>query len=141
MLVTKTEKSDEYSAQSQDSARTVLYPDLHILTNGELWTVTPEKHKYAAAARSFCFATTEEGEKAGCVQRSLCLEEVTDDSSSTRVELPNGVNIVWPPVEKPQEQEPNCGLVHGKKRQPRKYEDTTSSLLKQNTSSGNPWIS
>ena len=26
------------------------------------------------------------------VQRSLCLEEVTDDSSSTRVELPNGVD-------------------------------------------------
>ena len=31
--------------------------------------------------------------------------------------------------------------MHEKKRQPRKYKDTTSSLLKRNTSSGNPaWI-
>ena len=60
--------------------------------------MTPETHKYAAAARSFCFVTTANGEK-HCifnwttfpsVQRSLCLKEVTDDSSSTRVELPNG---------------------------------------------------
>ena len=29
------------------------------------------------------------------------------------------------------------GLVHEKKRQPRKYEDTTSSLPERNTSSGN----
>ena len=65
------------------------------------------------------------------MQRSLCLEEVTDDSSSTRVELANGEpetrwNVVWPPVEQPQEQEPKCGLAHEKKRQPRKYDDTTS---------------
>ena len=49
-----SEYSDEYSAQSQDSARTVLYPDLIVLTNDEHWTVTPETHKYAAAARPFC---------------------------------------------------------------------------------------
>ena len=62
-----------------------------------------------------------------CVQRPLCLEEVTEDSSSTRVELQTELtikqetcwNVVWPPVEKPQEQEPKCGLVHEKKRQPR----------------------
>ena len=30
--------------------------------------------------------------------------------------------------------------MHEKKRQPRKYEDTTSSLLKRNTSSGNPGL-
>ena len=41
-------------------------------------------------------------------------------------------NVVWPPVEKPQEQEPKCGLVHEKKCQPRKYEDTTSSLQERN---------
>ena len=31
----------------------------------------------------------------------------------------------------------NCGLVHEKKRQPGKYENTSSSLLERNTSSGN----
>ena len=31
-------------------------------------------------------------------------------------------------------------LVHEKKRHPRKYEDTTSSLLKRNTSIGNPGL-
>ena len=50
-----SEYSDEYSAQSQDSGRTVLYPDLHVLMNDEHWTLTPETHKYAAAARSFFF--------------------------------------------------------------------------------------
>ena len=30
--------------------------------------------------------------------------------------------------------------MHEKKRQPRKYEDTTSSLLERNTSSGNPGL-
>ena len=45
--------SDEYSAQSQDSGRTVLYPDLYVPTNDEHWTMTPETHKYAAAAGSF----------------------------------------------------------------------------------------
>ena len=44
------EYSDEYSARSQDSGRTVLCPDLHILTNDEHWTVTPETNKFAAAA-------------------------------------------------------------------------------------------
>ena len=43
-----SEYSDEYSARSQDSGRTVLH-----------WTGTPETHKYAAAAGSFCFVTTE----------------------------------------------------------------------------------
>ena len=45
------EYSDEYSARSQDSGRTVLSPDLYILTNDEHWTVTPATHKFAAAAR------------------------------------------------------------------------------------------
>ena len=88
------------SKRSHDSGRTVLCPDLHVLTNDEHWTVTPEAHKYAAAAGSFCLVTTANGEqqekynlttKLG-VQRSLCLEEVTDNSSSTRVELPSGVD-------------------------------------------------
>ena len=57
------EYSDEYSAQSQDSGRTVLFPDLHILTNDEHWIMTPETHKYAAAAGPFCFATTQNGKQ------------------------------------------------------------------------------
>ena len=88
------------SARSHDSGRTVFYPDLHVLTNNEHCTVTPETHKYAAAARSFCFVTTENGEQQDlsnlttipCVQRSLCLDEVIKDSSSAQVEFPKGVN-------------------------------------------------
>ena len=41
----------------------MLDPDLKILTEDEHWTVTPETRKYAAAARSFCFATTETREQ------------------------------------------------------------------------------
>ena len=54
-----SEYSYETSARSQDSGRTLLHPDLKIRTNDEHWTVTPETHKYAAAAWSFCFVTTE----------------------------------------------------------------------------------
>ena len=53
-----SEYSDEKSAQSQDSRRTVLSPDLYVLTNYDHWTKTPETIKYAAAAGSFCFVTT-----------------------------------------------------------------------------------
>ena len=50
-----SEYSDEYTAQSQDSGRTVLYPDLYVLTDDEHRTMTPETHKCAAAAAgSFC---------------------------------------------------------------------------------------
>ena len=97
----------------------MLRPDLYVLTNDEHWIMTPEAHKYAAAAGSFCFVTTENGEQQDIynlttgpgVQRSLCLNEVIDDSSSTQVEFPTGVgsqttywNAVWPPVEKQQDQ-------------------------------------
>ena len=90
--------SDEYSARSQDSGKTVLCPDLYILTHDEHWTVTPETHKYAAAG-SFWFVTTANGE-----QQEICnFDNYTtcaaitvprgsyNGSSSTRVELPNGV--------------------------------------------------
>ena len=81
-----SEHSDEYNAQSQDSERTLFYPDLYVLTNDERWTMTLETHKYAAAAGSFCFATTKNGEQQDicnlitvpCVQRSLYLNEVTN---------------------------------------------------------------
>ena len=62
-----SEYSDEYSAQSQDSQRTLYYPDLHVLTKDEHWTMTPETHKYAAAAGTFCFLTAENGD-----QQDMC---------------------------------------------------------------------
>ena len=49
-----SEFCDEYSAQSQDSGRTVLYSDLQVVIHDEHWAMTPETHKYAAAAGSFC---------------------------------------------------------------------------------------
>ena len=56
-----SEYSDEYSALSQDTGRTVLDPDLYVLTNDEHWPLTLETHKYAPAAGSFCFVTTDNG--------------------------------------------------------------------------------
>ena len=78
----------------------MLCPDLYVLTNDAHWTMKPEAHKYAAAVGSFCSVTTENGEQQDIynlttlpgVQGSLCLVEVTDDSTSTRVELPNRVD-------------------------------------------------
>ena len=95
-----SEFCDEYSAQSQDSGRTVLYPDLNVLTDDEHWTLTPETHKYAAAARSFCFVTTEIKDQQDicklttvpCAQRSLCLNEVTDNFGNIKVEVSKGVD-------------------------------------------------
>ena len=58
-----SEYSDEKSARSQDPGRTVLCSELFVLTNDEHWTVTPETHKYAAAAGSLCFVTTQNGEQ------------------------------------------------------------------------------
>ena len=49
-----SECSDQNSAQSRDSERTLFYPDLYVLTIDEHWTMTAETHKYAAAAGSFC---------------------------------------------------------------------------------------
>ena len=59
----KSEFCDEYSAQSQDSGRALLNPDLFFLTDDEHWTVTPETHKYAAAVGSFCVVAPETGEQ------------------------------------------------------------------------------
>ena len=107
------------------------YPDLYILTNDEHWTVTPETHKYAAAAGSFCFVTTETSDQQDInnlttvpsVQRSLCLTEVTDNSVAHKLNSQKDLtikpetcwNVAWQPVEKPHQQEPKCGLVHEKK--------------------------
>ena len=62
--------------------------------------MTPETHKYATAARSFCFATTEKGEQQDIcklttmpgVQRSLYLDEMTNNFSNIQVEVPKGVD-------------------------------------------------
>ena len=62
--------------------------------------MTPETHKSAAAAGSFCFVTTENGDQQDicklttmpCVQRSLCLNEVADDFGNIKVEVPRGVD-------------------------------------------------
>ena len=70
----------------------MLYPDHYVLTNDEHCTMTPEAH--------FCFVTTENGEQQNlynlttipCVQRSLCLDEVIEDSSSAQVEFPKQVD-------------------------------------------------
>ena len=76
-----SEYSDEYSAQSQDSGRRELYPDLYVLTNDEQWTMTPETQECRRSG-TFCFVTTENGDQQDrcnltttpCVQRSLYLE-------------------------------------------------------------------
>ena len=60
--------------------------------------MTTETHKYAAAAGSFCFVTTENGRQQDiynlttmpCVQRSLYLIEVTDDFGHIQVKVPKG---------------------------------------------------
>ena len=80
--------------------RTLFYPDLYVLTNDEHWTMTPETHKYAAAAGSCCVSMTENGEQQDicnlitmpCVQRSLCLNGATNDFNSIKVEVPKGVD-------------------------------------------------
>ena len=52
ILVMKTVSTAmKYNAQSQDSERTLFYPDLNVLTNDERWTMTLETHKYAAALK------------------------------------------------------------------------------------------
>ena len=60
----------------------------------------PETHKYAAAAGSFRFITTENGNHQNicnlttmpCVQRSLYLDEMTNNFSNVQVEVPTGVD-------------------------------------------------
>ena len=90
------EYSDEDSAQSHDSGRTVPYPCLYVLTTDEHWTMTRKTHKYAAAAGSFCFVTKENGDQQDIcnlttmpsIQRSLYLNEMTNNFSIIQVEVP-----------------------------------------------------
>ena len=63
-----------------------FYPDLQVLTNEEHWSMTPATQKCAAAAESFCFSLTEDGEQQDVcnlinmpsVRRSLYLSEATN---------------------------------------------------------------
>ena len=85
---------------SRDSEKTSFCPDLYVLTNDEHKTMTPETENYVAAAGSFCFVTTENGEQQDicnlittpCVQRSLYLNEVTNDFDNIKVEVSRGVD-------------------------------------------------
>ena len=62
--------------------------------------MTPETHKYAAAAGSFCFSVIENGEQQDicnlitmpCVQQSLYLNGATNDFDNMKVEAPEGVD-------------------------------------------------
>ena len=95
-----SEYSDGKSAQSRESEKALYYPDVCVLTNDEHWTMTPETHKYAAAAGPFGFSMTENGEQQDicnlitmpCVQRSLCPNGATNDFNSIKVEVPKGVD-------------------------------------------------
>ena len=77
-----SEYSDEYSAQSEDSG------------------MTPETHKYLAAAGSLCFVTTENGDQQDtcnlttmpCGQRTLYLYEMTNNFSNIQAEISKGVD-------------------------------------------------
>ena len=95
-----SECCDAYCAQSRDSENALYHPDLYVLTNDEHWTMTPETHKYAAAAGSFCFSMTENGEQQDicnliimpCVPRSLYLNGATNDFGDVKVDVPKGVD-------------------------------------------------
>ena len=94
--VASTNTGDEDCEYS--SGRTVLYPDLSVLTNDEHWAMTPETHKYAAAAGSLFrdngkWKTTRhlQFDTMPCVQRSLYLIEMTDDFGHTQVEVPKRI--------------------------------------------------
>ena len=124
----------------------MLYPDLHVLTNDGHWTMTFETH-YAAAARSFCFVTTENGEQQDicnlttmpCVQRSLCLVVAINDDRNTQLNFPKGVHSQTRGLlercmatcgKAAGARVSRCDLVHERKHQLKKYEDTTNSFLK-----------
>ena len=59
-----------------------------------------QRHKYVAAAGAFCFATTENGAQEDtcnlttmpCVQRSLYLNERTNNFGNMKVDVPKGVD-------------------------------------------------
>ena len=87
--MTSTEKENlaqQYrSARSHDSRRTVFYPDLYVLTNNEHWTMTATSTQVCSRNQAILFRTGSL-QLDDRVQRSLCLDEVINDSSSAQVD-------------------------------------------------------
>ena len=109
MMITEKENPTIQSTRSRDSGRTVLYPDLDVLTNDEHRSMTPEAHKYAAAAAaagSFCFVTTENEQQQDIYHLKL------NSRKELAVKPETCWNAVWPPVEKQQEQGPRGGYYN-----------------------------
>ena len=67
-----SEYSDECSAQSQDSQKTLHHRDLYVLTDDEHWTMTPETHKDAAAPGSFLHRDYRKWRSTGHMQFGHC---------------------------------------------------------------------
>ena len=86
--------------------------------------MTPESHKYAAAAGSFCFVTTENGDQQDicklitmpCVPRLLYLNERTNNFGNIKLKFPRKLmvkqetcwNPAWLLAEEQQDQEPRA---------------------------------
>ena len=111
----------------------MLCPDLKILANDEHWTVTAETHKFAAAA-GILFSDYGDWRTTGYKQFEY-------DAKCAAMTVPQGSDRQFPNQRHAgtlyghlwtsrRSKSPKCGLVHEKKRQPRKYENTSSSLLK-----------
>ena len=54
-----SEKSDEYSTESEDFERILNYPDPYDLNDDEHWILISIIHRYTAAVGSFFFQTIE----------------------------------------------------------------------------------
>ena len=62
--------------------RTVLFSDLYVLTNDEHWTMTPETHKYSAAAGSFLLFDYQKWRSTGHMQfdhYAVCLVDLLNN--------------------------------------------------------------
>ena len=149
--------SDQYSAQSRDSERTLFHPDLYVLTNDEHWTITPWDTQICSSSWIILFfqwVKTEINKTYATwslcrVYNNHCTSMERPTTSTTwklkfQSELMVKLKICWNdvrlPAEGQQEQEPKWDLAHEKKHQPKKYEDTANNLLKQNIWSTNPGL-
>ena len=94
-----SEFRDEYSAQSQDSGRTVVYPDLYVLTNDEHWTMPPETHICSRIRiillcdyRKLRSTVHMQLDHYAVCTTALYLNQVTNDFANIKVEVPKGVD-------------------------------------------------
>ena len=135
--------------ESRFPKRTQYYPGLYVLTDDEHLTITPETHKYAAAAGSFCFLTTENGIQLDicnsvtipCVQQYHCTS-MTGPTTSEIWKLKFQKEVDGPTRHMLERCVVTCGRAAGtrakmrsraRKHQLKKYKDTANSLLQQNT--------